>query len=76
MQNLYRNISKIYKRIYVNMKGSSNPPQLGRWNLSYGEDALRKCDLTTEDHCGVCDNMRNIFLDKQKEADKMLRIKN
>ena len=48
MQNLYRNISKIYKRIYVNMKGSSNPPQLGRWNLSYGEDALRKCDLTTE----------------------------
>jgi len=68
MQSVYRNISKIYKNVYKSVYMNimvKNPPQLGRWNLSYGEEALKKCDMTTEDHCGVCDNMRHEYLSKQ-----------
>ena len=74
MQSVYRNITKIYKTFYTNVMVRNSPPKLGRWNLSYGEDALKKCDMTTEDHCGVCDNMRNDYIQRLEQKDQRIKI--
>lgn len=39
-------------------------PKMGRWNLDYDKSS-KKVDLTNEDHCGVCNVMREEYLQKQ-----------
>ena len=55
----------------------SNPVEklpLGRWNVEHDEKAFLKADYTNEDHCGVCNSMREEFL--KKYEDKKEEIKN
>ena len=42
-------------------------PLLGRWSLEYGEKAFVRADLTNEDHCGQCNQLRNTYLEKKDE---------
>ena len=45
-------------------------PVLGRWALHSDILANKKADMTNEDHCGVCDIMRNDYLkNKNKNCD-------
>ncbi len=44
----------------------SRTMHLGRWNIhDNNEKALQKADMTNEDHCGVCDKMREEYLQKE-----------
>ena len=63
MRDLVKNIMK---KITIRMDFSSKrQPILGRWALHRDEtDALRKADMTNEDHCGTCDKMRYDYIDK------------
>ena len=42
-------------------------PILGRWALHYDIIADKKADMTNEDHCGVCDIMRNDYLKNKNQ---------
>jgi hypothetical protein len=53
---------KFFSRIVRTTPQKQFYPPLGRWGLSYGEDALRKADMTNEDHCGLCGDMREKYL--------------
>ena len=55
----------------------SNPVEkklLGRWGVDHDIQAEIKADYTNEDHCGVCNSMREEFL--KKYEDKKEEIKN
>ena len=62
---LFKSIFKIIGR-HIDLK-PHKPPVLGRWCLHYESLAHRKADMTNEDHCGVCDKMRNDYLEEYLE---------
>ncbi len=36
---------------------------LGRWKIDYCEKTInKKIDLSNEDHCGTCNNNKNIYI--------------
>lgn len=55
-----------FNKIKYTLKPKYIPPLLGRWNIIHGEEALRRADLTNEDHCGVCSKMRENYLKDNK----------
>jgi hypothetical protein len=50
--------NKLYSSIMTILKPTHTPPQLGRWNLSYGKKIDHKVDLANEDHCGPCGELK------------------
>ena len=62
-----RTFNNIVTSIKYILKTRSKPPLLGRWNIIHGEDALRRADLTNEDHCGVCSEMRENYIRQSKK---------
>ena len=37
---------------------------LGRWNIDHNSNVFRKVDLTNEDHCGTCNEIRLSYVDE------------
>lgn len=62
--HLRRLITTLYdKRIRIDLT-ASRTPVLGRWKRLDESLALRKADMTNEDHCGTCDKMRYDYVKK------------
>ena len=57
------------------MDFKSTTPKLGRWSLDHDDKSLKKVDLTNEDHCGVCNTMREDYLDKENTKEQK-KVKN
>ena len=50
---------KFLQRIMQKMVGKEAVKPLGRWNITYCEQAMnQKIDLSNEDHCGPCGQYR------------------
>ena len=48
-------------------------PILGRWSLHYDDAvAMKKADMTNEDHCGTCDKMRYDYIDNKDAAETII----
>lgn len=63
MRGLYQNIGKIFKNLKRNPVDTR---LLGRWSVDHDEEsAFRRADLTNEDHCGVCSEIREKYIEKQ-----------
>ena len=75
MRDLFKNIMK---KFTIRMDFSSQrQPILGRWALHRDEtDALRKADMTNEDHCGTCDKMRYDYIDKNDSQQNPITKRN
>jgi len=71
MRELFRNIFTSFRKI-IN-KSIEKPIVLGRWGIHTGVQQGIKIDMTNEDHCGVCDQMRNEFIDKNQKDIKTKR---
>lgn len=68
MRNLLRNFLKRYT---IRMDFSNKSPVLGRWALHQNLTiALRKADMTNEDHCGTCDKMRYDYIETSQHKQK------
>ena len=61
MKNIFTSFQKV---IY---KTSTKPIILGRWANHNREQEGIKVNMTIEDHCGVCDQMRRTFINKNIE---------
>ena len=56
----------------------SNPVEkklLGRWGVDHDIQAEIKADYTNEDHCGVCNSLRENFIKKREENIEQSKIK-
>tara|TARA_Y100000816_G_scaffold256069_1_gene209318 strand:- start:3961 stop:4158 length:198 start_codon:yes stop_codon:yes gene_type:complete len=61
-------LQNIFKILPINIDLSpARKPILGRWALNHCDIAYLKADMTNEDHCGVCDKMRNNYLSIQSK---------
>ena len=58
------NINKYLKKNPVEKK------LLGRWGVDHDQFADIKADHTNEDHCGVCNSMREEYIKKNDEKNK------
>ncbi len=58
------NINKYLKKNPVEKK------LLGRWGVDHDQYADIKADHTNEDHCGVCNSMREEYIKKNNEKNK------
>tara|TARA_B100000900_G_C20440169_1_gene658700 strand:- start:150 stop:401 length:252 start_codon:yes stop_codon:yes gene_type:complete len=58
------NINKYLKKNPVEKK------LLGRWGVDHDQYADIKADHTNEDHCGVCNSMREEYIKKNDEKNK------
>ena len=58
------NISRYIKKNPVEKK------LLGRWGVDHDQYADIKADHTNEDHCGVCNSMREEYIKKNNEKNK------
>ena len=56
----FRFIKEALKNKYIE-------PRLGRWTINHDDKAFAKVDRSNEDHCGVCDNLRNEYIKNKKE---------
>jgi len=67
-------VKKILRNIPIKMDISKNRlPILGRWSLHYDDAvAMRKADMTNEDHCGTCDKMRYDYIDNKDAAETII----
>lgn len=69
MRNVFRRILNKYT-IHVDFN-KHRTPTLGRWTIHDNPTiAMRKADMTNEDHCGTCDKMRYDYIEKKGHDDK------
>ena len=61
MKSILRVISRSFKKNPVDTK------LLGRWSVVSENEAFQKADLQTEDHCGVCSDKRQVYLEEIKK---------
>jgi hypothetical protein len=71
----YPLINKFLDNLPKRMDFKSTTPKLGRWSLDHDDKSLKKVDLTNEDHCGVCNTMREDYLDKENTKEQK-KVKN
>ena len=65
MRGVVKNIGKIFRNL---KKNPVDTRLLGRWTVDHNEEsAFRRADLTNEDHCGVCSEIREKYIEKQSE---------
>ena len=69
MKSILRVISRNLKRNPVDTK------LLGRWSVVPENEAFQKADLQTEDHCGVCSDKRQVYLEEIKNKELFLKKK-
>ena len=69
MKSILRVISRNLKRNPVDAK------LLGRWSVVPENEAFQKADLQTEDHCGVCSDKRQVYLEEIKNKELFLKKK-
>ena len=64
-----RNIINIFKK-------NDSKLMLGRWSLDHTESMIyKKADMTNEDHCGICDNMRLDYIKKEDKTSEKSKSK-
>ena len=54
-------------------KESPGVELLGRWSVVPENEAFQKADLQTEDHCGVCSDKRQVYLEEIKNKELFLK---
>jgi len=72
MRDALRRILKKYTvRVDFN---KHRTPTLGRWTIHQNPTvALRKADMTNEDHCGTCDKMRYDFIEQKDVTETIIQ---
>lgn len=63
-------ITRGIKTILQSIKKKHTKPLLGRWSLEYGDKAGKRADMTNEDHCGVCSNLREDYIREDRKKIK------
>ena len=68
MRRVFQNLENIFKNLRKNPVDSR---LVGRWSVDHNEESVfRRADLTNEDHCGVCSEIREKYVEKQAEKEK------
>ena len=68
MRRIYQNLGNIFKNLKKNPVDSR---LLGRWSVDHNEESVfRRADLTNEDHCGICSEIREKYIEKQTKDEK------
>jgi hypothetical protein len=66
MINLWLVITKLKNftpYIWLNSRPTQPKILLGRWTIDYCENKInKKIDFSNEDHCGTCNNNKNIYI--------------